>query len=1597
MLCRFILSVLGFHPINKSLQPYPYRQLKVGRLAFKVALIYVIVAGCWILFSDRLMAMLISDPEKRIHFSIIKGWSFVLATGILLYAILRHWQKQLQRGGEQREESAENLRRSKRALRTISNCNQVLVRASTEAELLSKICRVIVEKSGYRLAWVGFAENDEPRSVRVAAHSGHNNGFLEQVHLTWADTELGGGPTGITLRSGQIAFCNDYQTDPKVAPWRTEAKRHGYASSISLPLRNEEKTFGVLSLYTAETNAFSSAEIQLLTELADDLAYGIQALRTRSEHQQAEEKLRRSERALRTISHCNQVLVHARTEAELLSEICRVAVEKSGYRMAWVGFAENDEKKSIRIAASNGNNEGYLEQLQLTWTDTELGCGPTGAALRTGQVVFSNDYRTDPKVAFWRLAALQRGYASLIALPLRNGENTLGVLTLYTAETNAFSSPEIELLTELAGDLAYGIEVLRTRQEYRQAEEKVRILSRAMEQSPSAVIITNVAGTAEYVNAAFTRVTGYTLEEETGKSQRELLSGSQSSENHEKLWGAITAGRPWRGELQNRRKNGELFWEQKSVSPLLDQNGKVTHFLATMMDITAHKQAEETLRESEEKYRLLVENAQEAIYVVQQGIIQFANRKALDLSNQHEARLVVGRPILDFIPPEDQAAAKENHQQLLRSEIAESQRECRLRSGNDTPPRWLFVSAVRILWHGQPATLHFASDITARKQAEEALQQSQEKFKDLFENAPVGFHEINTEGRLARINKTELEMLGYSAEELTGQFAWKISAEEEATRQVVLTKLAGQPAPMTLERKFRRKDGTIFPVLITDRILKRADGTIIGTRTAIQDITERKQTVEALRQSQEEFQDLFENAPVGFHEIDTEGRLVRINKTELKMLGYSAARELLGKFVWTNTTEEEISRQATLTKLAGTPAPLDFERKFRRKDGSIFPVLINDRLLRREDGTIVGIRTAVQDITERKQAEEALRESEQKFSKMFHASPIAILLTTIKEGRFLDANEECLRMLGRTREEVIGHTVFEFNAWVDPEKRAAIISKLKELGPIYNLEMEFRSRSGQICHALGSVEELVIGGESCLLGLGLDITERKQAEAANTRLVTAVEQVADTVVITDTKGTILYANPSFEKTTGYTRHEALGQNPRFLKSGSQDAGFYRQMWETLVRGETWSGHFINKRKDGTEFEEDATISPIRDKQGTIINYVAVKHDVTHELQLEAQFRQAQKMEAVGQLAGGIAHDFNNILTSMFGYGYLLQQDLAKNPSALENTMEILKAAKRAQDLVQQILTFSRQRENKRQIIQLKIIIEEAMKFLRASFPANIKIEMNLADNLPTVLADPTQIYQVTINLATNALHAMEDRPGRLAVNLDSFQPGLAFIQTHPKFRPIPYVRLTVTDTGHGMDAKTLEHIFEPFFTTKPVGKGTGLGLAVVHGVVQSHNGIITVESQPGQGATFFLYFPAQANDAVETGMKNSIIIQGRGERVLLVDDEIALTTLFQRLLKTLNYQAFISNRPSEAAALFRKNPDQYDLVITDLTMPEMNGLELAHEIHALRPQLPVILLSGFSAAFTRETLREAGIRMLLNKPVSLSTLANALHNILAKP
>ncbi|HXT40925.1 MAG TPA: ATP-binding protein, partial [Candidatus Angelobacter sp.] len=435
----------------------------------------------------------------------------------------------------------------------------------------------------------------------------------------------------------------------------------------------------------------------------------------------------------------------------------------------------------------------------------------------------------------------------------------------------------------------------------------------------------------------------------------------------------------------------------------------------------------------------------------------------------------------------------------------------------------------------------------------------------------------------------------------------------------------------------------------------------------------------------------------------------------------------------------------------------------------------------------------------------------------------------------------------------------------------------------------------------------------------------------------------------------------------------------------------------LARSSGWK----HQRKDGVMMDVEITSHPIvfRDRPAQLVLAIDVterNRSEAEKARLEAQLRQAQKMEAIGTLAGGIAHDFNNILGAIVGYTELVKTDAAGNEQVLQHMEEVSRASKRATDLVRQILSFSRQDEQERQPVQLRPIIKEALKLLRATLPSSIEIRSDLDPAAPTVLADPTQIHQIMMNLGTNAWHAMLERPGTLHAKLVACDVDADFAKLHAELRVGSYVRLSVSDTGHGMDSATLGRIFEPFFTTKAPGKGTGLGLAMVHGIMKGHDGAITVYSQPGEGTTFHLYFPALQSASADTESLARPIPRGHGEHVLFVDDEAPLARWGRETLERLGYRVTTHTNALEAIAAVRGEPGQFDLVVTDLTMPVMNGLNLGRRLLEIRSGLPIVLTTGYSATLTEESVRKLGIRELLFKPNTAQTLGEAIDRVLAQ-
>ncbi len=499
-----------------------------------------------------------------------------------------------------------------------------------------------------------------------------------------------------------------------------------------------------------------------------------------------------------------------------------------------------------------------------------------------------------------------------------------------------------------------------------------------------------------------------------------------------------------------------------------------------------------------------------------------------------------------------------------------------------------------------------------------------------------------------------------------------------------------------------------------------------------------------------------------------------------------------------------------------------------------------------------------------------------------------------------------------------------------------------------------------------------------------------ELEAKHELLETAVTQTADMIVVTDNQGDIVYVNPAFERVSGYSLGEVLGQNPRFLKSGRQDTAFYKKLWDTITSGKFWQGQMTNRCKDGSLFTEMSTISPVVDSSGNISNYVSVKRDITQEQLLEKQMHQAQKMESIGRLAGGVAHDFNNMLAIILGYSELVLAQLDPDDKLYKEILEINKAGQRSADLTTQLLAFSRKQTIAPQVLDLNDRIGNLVKMLRRLIGEDIELILKPGSNLQKIKVDPVQIDQVLMNLCVNARDAINGT-GQLIIETGQVVLDEAYCKVNTYAEPGSFVVLTVSDTGCGMDAETQSQIFEPFFTTKGLGEGTGLGLSTVYGIVKQNEGFINVYSEPGQGTTFNIYIPEYAVTETELPEEKTVALpEGHGETILLVEDEKAILDMVQSMLGQIGYSVIVASTPEEALSRARDENVHIDLLVTDVVMPGMNGKELAGQLHASFPEMKILFMSGYTSdIIARRDVLDEGVDFI-NKPFSRLQLAEKL-------
>lgn len=506
----------------------------------------------------------------------------------------------------------------------------------------------------------------------------------------------------------------------------------------------------------------------------------------------------------------------------------------------------------------------------------------------------------------------------------------------------------------------------------------------------------------------------------------------------------------------------------------------------------------------------------------------------------------------------------------------------------------------------------------------------------------------------------------------------------------------------------------------------------------------------------------------------------------------------------------------------------------------------------------------------------------------------------------------------------------------------------------------------------------------------------RTVQQGETYLRSLLDAIREDILVIDRDYRITDVNDHFLAATGYRQAEVMGRHCYEVCHGEgqpcHELDHSCKLFEVFRTGEVRKYQHLHRRADGSEIWVDICLSPLKDAGGNVTHVIHAARDVTDVIRAEKQLRQAQKLEALGILAGGIAHDFNNILAAIIGYTELTLMKAGDPEAVRKNLGEVRKAGHRAKDLVGHILAFSRRSEGERKPILIGPIVKEALKLLKASLPATIEIQHNIERDSGTVLADPIQIYQVLMNLCTNAADAMEEKGGTLSVSLSRLDTG-ENDNLPGELPPGPYLRLTVQDKGEGMTPEVMEHLFRTSFTTKEDPGGTGLGLPVVRQIVESHGGRVTAESRAGEGSSFHVYLPLIPKAAEGKSRDVENLPKGR-EHILFVDDEPDLLELGQQLLGSLGYTVTLADSGANALSLFRESPHAFDLVITDMTMPGLTGEKLAEEIISLRPDLPVVLCTGFSDRITKTDAERLGIREFLMKPLKIKDLAQVVRKVL---
>lgn len=731
---------------------------------------------------------------------------------------------------------------------------------------------------------------------------------------------------------------------------------------------------------------------------------------------------------------------------------------------------------------------------------------------------------------------------------------------------------------------------------------------------------------------------------------------------------------------------------------------------------------------------------------------------------------------------------------------------------------------------------------------------------------------------------------------------------------------------------------------------------MLGTHT---DITTRKQAEQEALESADRYRDLFEANPNPMWIYNPETfAMLAVNDVAIRRYGYSR-EEFLAMTVFDLRPPEDAERFRACVQERGLAPQIAGLWRHRLADGTIILAEVTSQPLRWQ-GCPARVVMA-RDVTQQEAARRELAENQRKFSAIFQSANDAIFIAS-SHTRITDCNERALELFRATGEQMIGQRVSKFFPPKQPDGSDSVSAALRVLQAarqhrLAPIEWTLRRPDGTCFECEVTVSPLRVSGNEGYVLVVRDLTERRKAVQQLQLLHAALRATPTGCLITDHEGRIEWVNPAFTRLSGYSAEEVMGRNPRMLNSGLHSREFYAALWATISRGEVWSGEVRNKRRDGTIYDEQMVIAPVRDGLGAITHYVALKHDITVERSLEQQLSRAQRLESIGMLASGIAHDLNNVLTPILLCTEFLKLDFPTEAAAAKFNL-IAQAAQRGAGIVRQVLTFARGVEGERTVLDPTLVLKEIGQLARETLPRNIEVSIEgVRQEGLLIEGDVTQMHQALLNLVVNARDAMPFG-GKLTLRRTDVQLDELRARRNA-IAPGRYVELAVMDTGTGIPEEALEKIFDPFFSTKPRGKGTGLGLSTVYGIVRGHGGAVEVSTQWGSGSTFALLLPALANPALGERQNGAPVhLQGEGRWMLVVDDEEAIRQLVAHILRRRGFVVVEACDGAEGLARFRSRPGKWAGAVTDMMMPRMDGMALSLELRAIDPTLPIIGMSG---------------------------------------